>query len=401
MSVLAGVNRCALLHEGGEAQVYALESDGKKYVLKWYADGVQIDSRVVEALLHERIPGVYRLMEAGKKAGRHYLVYEFIEGVSVADLASNPPAGNAPASNAPAGNLPAGPFAAKDGCVPAPVAISLVRNLAQSLAQLSKNDVHHGDLSPSNVLVTADAAPVLIDCGIVGPGALAYAAPERIQGKPATMLSDMYSLGLLLYRLVAGEDLLHCDCFDGFAQAAAEIDAVDVTALLYGKGMDAEILSTLAPLWKATLRADPAERAEDFEELDELLEIAFDAASRGSVTWETIRDAFTKNIVAKIGTNCRDAGAECCLPPEFAVTKPTGHRKFAVFAGVLGFILFVLVLFFALAPRQPSIDETGAKILSNSRSLEGATGLVADSSGDAGRISGEVLESLPVPEQTE
>jgi serine/threonine protein kinase len=396
MSVLAGVNRCALLHEGGEAQVYALESDGKKYVLKWYADGVQIDSRVVEALLRERIPGVYRLMEAGKKAGRHYLVYEFIEGVSVADLASNPPAGNAPA-----GNLPAGAFAAKDGCVPTPVAISLVRNLAQSLAQLSRNDVHHGDLSPSNVLVTADAAPVLIDCGIVGPGALAYAAPERIQGKPATVKSDMYSLGLLLYRLVAGEDLLHCDCFDGFAQAAAEIDAVDVTALLYGKGMDAEILSTLAPLWKATLRADPAERAEDFEELDELLEIAFDAASRGSVTWETIRDAFTKNIVAKIGTNCRDAGAECGLPPEFAVTKPTGHRKFAVFAGVLGFILFVLVLFFALAPRQPSIDETGAKILSNSRSLEGATGLVADSSGDAGRISGEVLESLPVPEQPE
>ncbi len=395
MSVLAGVNRCALLHEGGEAQVYALESDGKKYVLKWYADGVQIDSRVVEALLRERIPGVYRLMEAGKKAGRHYLVYEFIEGVSVADLASISTASNAPAGNPPAGD------AAKDACVPVPVAISLVRNLVQSLAQLSRNDVHHGDLNPSNVLVTADAAPVLIDCGIVGPGALAYAAPERIQGKPATVKSDMYSLGLLLYRLVAGEDLLHCDCFDGFAQAAAEIDAVDVTALLYGKGMDAEILSTLAPLWKATLRADPADRAEDFEELDELLEIAFDAASRGSVTWETIRDAFTKNIAAKIGTNCRDAGAECGLPPEFAVTKPTGHRKFAVFAGVLGFILFVLVLFFALAPRQPSIDETGAKILSNSRSLEGATGLVADSSGDAGRISGEVLESLPVPEQPE
>ena len=390
MSVLAGVNRCALLHEGGEAQVYALESDGKKYALKWYADGVQIDSRVVEALLHERIPGVYRLMEAGKKAGRHYLVYEFIEGVSVADLANATTAGISPAG-----------AATKDACVPVPVAISLVRNLVQSLAQLSKNDVHHGDLSPSNVLVTADGTPVLIDCGIVGPGALAYAAPERIQGKPATMHSDMYSLGLLLYRLVAGEDLLHCDCFDDYAQAAAGIDSMDVTSLLYGKGIDAEILSTLTPLWKATLRAEPSARAEDFEELDELLEIAFDDASRGSVAWETTRTAFTENVVAKIGTNCSDTGAECGLPPEFAVTKPTGHRKMAVFGGILGFILFVLVLFFALAPRQPSIDETGAKILSNSRSLEGATGLVADSSGDAGRISGEVLESLPVPEQTE
>ncbi len=377
MSVLAGVNRCALLHEGGEALVYALESGGKQYVLKRYAEGVQIDSHVVEVLLHDRTPGVYRVMEAGKKAGRQYLIYEFIEGVSIADLAT------------------------KDACVPVPVAISLVRNLVQSLAQLSKNDVHHGDLSPSNVLMTADGTPVLIDCGIVGPGALAYAAPERIQGKPATMHSDMYSLGLLLYRLVAGEDLLHCDCFDDYAQAAAGIDSMDVTALLYGKGIDAEILSTLAPLWKATLRAEPTARAEDFEELDELLEIAFGDASRGSVAWETTRTAFTENVVAKIGTNCSDTGAECGLPPEFAVTKPTGHRKMAVFGGILGFILFLLVLFFALAPREPSIDETGAEILSNSRSLEGATGLVADSSGDAGRISGEVLESLPVPDQAE
>ena len=390
MSVLAGVNRCALLHEGGEALVYALESGGKQYVLKWYAEGVQIDSHVVDVLLRERTPGVYRVMEAGKKAGRQYLIYEFIEGVSIADLANASTAGNPPAGDA-----------TKDARVPVPVAISLVRNLVQSLAQLSKNDVHHGDLSPSNVLVTADGTPVLIDCGIVGPGALAYAAPERIQGKPATMLSDMYSLGLLLYRLVAGEDLLHCDCFDDYAQAAAGIDSTDVTALLYGKGIDAEILSTLAPLWKATLRAEPSARAEDFEELDELLEIAFDDASRGSVAWETTRTAFMENVVAKIGTNCSDTGAECGLPPEFAVTKPTGHRKMAVFGGILGFILFLLVLFFALAPREPSIDETGAEILSNSRALEGTTGLGAEPSGDTGRISGEELESLPVPDQAE
>lgn len=390
MSVLAGVNRCALLHEGGEALVYALESGGRQYVLKWYAEGVQIDSHVVEVLLRDRTPGVYRVMEAGKKSGRQYLIYEFIEGVSIADLANASTAGNPPAGDA-----------AKDACVPVPVAISLVRNLVQSLAQLSKNDVHHGDLSPSNVLVTADGTPVLIDCGIVGPGALAYAAPERIQGKPATMHSDMYSLGLILYRLVAGEDLLHCECFDDYAQAAAGIDSLDVTALLYGKGVDAEILSSLAPLWKATLRAEPSARAEDFEELDELLEIAFDAASRGSVAWETTRAAFTENVVAKIGTNCSDTGAECGLPPGFAVTKPTGHRKMAVFGGILVLILFMLVLFFVLAPRGPSIDETGAKILSNSRSLEGTTGIAVDSSDKGGRISGEVLESLPVPDQAE
>lgn len=373
MSVFAGVNRCALLHEGGEALVYELESGGKPYVLKWYADGVGIDSHTTETLLRTRIPGVYRVMEAGKKAGRHYLVYEFIEGVSVAELPR----------------------------VPVPVAVSLVRNLVQALSQLSKDGVHHGDLNPSNVLVGLDGLPVLIDCGIVGPGALAYAAPERIQGKPATMLSDMYSLGLLLYRLVAGEDMLSCDCFDAYAQAAAEVDSVDVTALLYGRGIDAEMLSALAPLWKATLRADPAARAEDFDELDELLEIAFDAVSGGPVAWENTQKAFAGSVFAKIGTNCRNAGEVCPLPPEFAVTKPTGRKKWIVCGGVLVLILFLLALFFALSPREPSIDETGAKILSNSRSVEGATGLTEDSSENAGRISGDELEALPVPDQDE
>ena len=373
MSVFAGVNRCALLHEGGEALVYELESAGKSYVLKWYAEGVDIDSRATEALLRERIPGVYRVMEAGKKAGRQYLVYEFIEGVSVAELPR----------------------------VSVPVTVALVRNLVQALAGLEKCGVHHGDLNPSNVLVGADGKPVLIDCGIVGPGALAYAAPERIQGRPADTRSDMYSLGLLLYRLVAGEDMLSGDCFDAFAQAASEIDSADVTSLLYGKGINAETLSALAPLWKATLRADPDNRAEDFDELDELLEIAFDAVSGGPVAFETVRGAFVGNLSAKIGTNCRTAGSECPLPPEFAVTKPTNRKKWVVFGSIIVLILFLLAMFFVLAPREPSIDDTGAEILSNSRSLEGSTGLAEDSSGNAGGISGEELESLPVPDQGE
>ena len=367
MSVLLGADRCVLLREGGEARIYKVFAGSRAYVLKWYAEGASIDAGVMERLSREKIAGVYHVLEIGEKARRPYLVYDYIEGISLAGA----------------------------GAMPIPFALSVARKLVQALAGLEKRDIHHGDLSPSNVLLDREGSPTLIDCGIVGPGALPYAAPERFQGRAADTKSDLYSVGLLLYRMVAGEDLLDFACYEDYARAATQIEAMEPTSLLYGKGGDAQALSALEPLWKATLRANPDDRAEDFEELDELLEIAFDKTCGGSVSWETMRSDVLQKFFPKNGTNS-DEGAVCCeIPPEFVVTRPTCRRKIALCAGVFGTILIlVLVLSLALSHRGPSIDETGAQMLRNSRALEDA-GVPSDTA-DAG-VSGKVLEALPLP----
>jgi serine/threonine protein kinase len=97
-------------------------------------------------------------------------------------------------------------------------AISIVAQVADALAFAHDHDVIHRDVAPGNVLIRrSDGAVKLTDFGLACKagnkaatyggnvaGTYGYMAPEVLRGEPASPLSDLYSLGALAYRLLAG-----------------------------------------------------------------------------------------------------------------------------------------------------------------------------------------------------
>jgi len=140
-------------------------------------------------------PNIVSIYDSGERDGQPYLVMEYVEGANLEGLASE--------------------------CLAVPEkAAGYVKAAAEGMQAAHASGVLHRDLKPSNLLVGADGRVRITDFGLARPiaghsdltgtgvllGTLAYVAPEQLSGgtKTASVRSDVYSLGAVLYRLLTG-----------------------------------------------------------------------------------------------------------------------------------------------------------------------------------------------------
>jgi eukaryotic-like serine/threonine-protein kinase len=141
-------------------------------------------------------PNVVQVFDSGldEPSGRHYIVMEYVEGPSCADLIRD------------------------QGVLDIEQAVHIVRDACHGLDYAHRAGVVHRDVKPGNLLISKDTgAAKLADFGIAKAaeqtritqagsvlGTAAYLSPEQATGAESTPASDIYSLGVCAYQFLSG-----------------------------------------------------------------------------------------------------------------------------------------------------------------------------------------------------
>ncbi len=209
---------------GGMGAVYrAARVDGQyeKQVAVKLVRGGYDTSFVLERFRHERQilasldhPNIARLLDGGTtEDGVPYLVMELIEGNPIDQYCDHH-------------NLNV------------TERLRLFRQVCGAVQYAHQRLVIHRDIKPSNILVTSAGVPKLLDFGIakildpsmntettlLHPLTPGYASPEQVRGEPITTVSDVYSLGVVLYQLLAGRSPYSGTTTHEMARAVCEVE---------------------------------------------------------------------------------------------------------------------------------------------------------------------------------
>ena len=149
------------------------------------------EARAVARLSH---PNIVNIHDVGQEDDVHYLVMEYIDGNDLKSVIKEH-----------------GPLAVER-------AVEVARQVCQALGHAHENDIVHRDVKPHNILITKDGRAKLTDFGIATEtttatltqtdtivGSVHYISPEQARGEPAGSQSDIYSLGMVMYEMLAGK----------------------------------------------------------------------------------------------------------------------------------------------------------------------------------------------------
>jgi beta-lactam-binding protein with PASTA domain/predicted Ser/Thr protein kinase len=210
------------------------------------------EARAAAALSND---GAVTVFDAGHDGPTRFIVMEFVPGRSLADLLR------------------------EEGPLPPPRAARIAARIADTLAAAHAAGVIHRDIKPGNVMVTRDGTVKVMDFGIArmqtditAPqtssviGTPTYLSPEQAQGQVVDARSDLYSLGCVLYELLAGRPP-----FTGDTPVAIAYKQVNETPVP-PSAHNADIPPRLDAVVMKCLAKNPANRYQSAEELSADLE---------------------------------------------------------------------------------------------------------------------------------
>lgn len=191
-----------LLGEGGMANVYLGEDTilNRKVAIKVLRGDLANDEKFLRRFQREALsasslshPNIVEMYDVGEDAGNFYIVMEYIEGKNLKQLLR------------------------KRGSLTLNEVIDIMLQLTDGISHAHDSYIIHRDLKPQNILILDNGLVKITDFGIATAlnssqltqtnsvmGSVHYLPPEQATGKEASIKSDIYSLGILMYELLTG-----------------------------------------------------------------------------------------------------------------------------------------------------------------------------------------------------
>ncbi|HFI0292592.1 TPA: Stk1 family PASTA domain-containing Ser/Thr kinase [Streptococcus suis] len=188
---------------GGMADVYLARDlilDGEEVAVKVLRTNYQTDQIAVQRFQREARamaeldhPNIVRISDIGEEDGQQYLAMEYVDGLDLKRYIKE----HAPLSNADA--------------------VRIMGQILLAMRLAHTRGIVHRDLKPQNVLLTRDGVAKVTDFGIAVAfaetsltqtnsmlGSVHYLSPEQARGSKATVQSDIYAMGIILFEMLTG-----------------------------------------------------------------------------------------------------------------------------------------------------------------------------------------------------
>jgi serine/threonine-protein kinase len=250
----------SLIAVGGLGEVWrAIRGDEGVALKRLHSHLARLDEVRVQFMLEQRLttqlprhPGVVHAREAGTIDDRPYIALALAPGEELRQLLAPPVLRGAPAPSV---------------MLPRARAIAIAAAACDAAAHLHAQGFVHGDVNPSNLVVSAADHVTLVDLGVAREigragrvrGTHAYMAPEQVRGEPWTPATDVFALGIVLWELIAGARLFHRG--PPWLSMAAVVE--QAAPPLHDRALDA--------IAQAALHKDPAQRLGSPDELADRL----------------------------------------------------------------------------------------------------------------------------------
>ena len=188
--------------EGGMANVYLAYDTilNRNVAVKVLRGDLAGDEKFVRRFKREAIsasslthPNIVEMYDVGEDNGNNFIVMEYIDGRTLKSLVK------------------------KRGALTLPEVIDIMLQLTSAIACAHESYIIHRDIKPQNVMILDDGIVKITDFGIAIAsnaadltqtnsvmGSVHYLPPEQANGEGATIKSDVYSLGILMYELLTG-----------------------------------------------------------------------------------------------------------------------------------------------------------------------------------------------------